>query len=324
MRPYLTRFAYCLALLAPIALMPRAFAAIPASERQVLVNLYNSTHGGTWAGNANWCSGACPTSGVPAFNASGTECTWFGITCDAGQAHVIAIALSNNNLAGSLPALAALANLQYFAVVSNQLSGPIPALGSLTQLQTFYAARNFLSGSIPALSGLANLGDFAVQFNQLTGTIPSLSGLANLYSFNVANNSLGGSVPAVSNLTNLRDLDVSNNLLTGSLPTLSGSTGALRLSFESNHLTGSIPALPANLYSVHLGYNRIGGSVPVAPASLHPSVVFETSSLCPNALATTPTANDAGWDAATGFSPWWSTPFAGNRCDGLFNTAFDL
>ena len=45
-----------------------ATAAIPASERAVLVDLYTSTQGQGWVSATNWNG------------AAGTECTWFGIT----------------------------------------------------------------------------------------------------------------------------------------------------------------------------------------------------------------------------------------------------
>ena len=161
-------------------------ATIPAAERLVLVNIYNSTHGGSWTHNTNWCSGTCPLAGTPTFNAVGSECSWYGIGCDANQAHVVAVELAHNNLVGTLPALGGLTSLQYFSVVANVLTGSIPSLGGLTQLQTFYADSNQLSGAIPGLSGLTSLGDFSVRHNQLTGSIPALSGLTNLYSFSAS------------------------------------------------------------------------------------------------------------------------------------------
>jgi len=42
-----------------------AEAAIPDAERQVLIDIYNGTGGGTWTTNTNWNSGG------------GTECTWY-------------------------------------------------------------------------------------------------------------------------------------------------------------------------------------------------------------------------------------------------------
>jgi len=53
-----------------------AQAVIPASERQVLIDLYNSTNGANWTNNTGW------------LGAVGTECSWYGITCDSTQSHV--------------------------------------------------------------------------------------------------------------------------------------------------------------------------------------------------------------------------------------------
>ncbi len=92
-----------------------AQAAIPASERAVLTNLYSSTNGASWTSHTNWNGGV------------GTECTWYGVTCDATQNHVTRIDLPGNNLVGSLPLLSGLTALQVFRVPTNQLTGPVPA-----------------------------------------------------------------------------------------------------------------------------------------------------------------------------------------------------
>jgi hypothetical protein len=297
-------------------------AAIPAAERQALINLYTSTHGGGWASNAGWCSGSCPASGTPAFNSIGSECGWYGITCDAGLGHVVAIALPGNRLSGSLPDLSALTGLRYLSAASNQLSGPLPALAALTNLQAIYLSKNAVSGSIPALTGLAELAEVGLGDNQFGGAIPSLSGLTALISFDVAGNQLTGSIPSLAGLSKLRVLDVSRNALGGSLPSLAAS-GLLRLAADHNLLTGAIPSLPASLTDAQLGYNRLAGSVPAAPAALYTPLVFVPSTICPNPLTTAASGNDAGWNAATGFSAWWQNPYPGNRCDDLFAGSFD-
>src|ERR1700674_3316447 len=98
-----------------------ANAAIPSTERDVLVALYNSTGGAGWTVQTNW-------NGAP-----GTECTWYGVTCDSGSAHVIRIALPSNNLTGPIPSLTGLTALQSFNVSSNgRLAGTIPSLTGLT------------------------------------------------------------------------------------------------------------------------------------------------------------------------------------------------
>ena len=147
---------------------PTAQATIPASERAVLTNLYASTNGASWSNNTNW-NGAV-----------GTECTWYGVACDAAQSHVTYISLESNNLVGTLPSISGLTALRAFDVGGNQLTGSIPSLSGLTALQGFWGYYNQLTGSIPSLSGLTALRSFQVHTNQLTGSIPSLSGLTAL------------------------------------------------------------------------------------------------------------------------------------------------
>jgi hypothetical protein len=45
--------------------------------------------------------------------------------------------------------------------------------------------------------------------------------------------------------------------------------------------------------------------------------------LCPNPFDTTPSNNDAAWNAAAGFTPWWQDPYPSNKCDDLFTDRFD-
>ena len=300
-------------------------AAIPAGERQVLINLYNASNGGGWTQNSNWCASACPSSGTPTFAASGSECNWYGIGCDAGGSHVTAIGLSGNNLLGALPDLSGLPNLQYLSVVSNKLGGSIPALSGLGQLRVFYADNNALSGSIPSLAASTQLREFSVQSNTLSGTIPSLAGLVNLNSFLASGNRLSGSIPALSGLASLQDFEVGNNQLSGSIPALTGTTGLLRFVADHNQLTGSIPSLSAasGLLQINLAANRLTGNVPAAPANLYTPQAWAPSSVCANPLNLASSANDAGWNAATGFTPWWATPHASNECDGIMTGGFE-
>jgi Leucine-rich repeat (LRR) protein len=300
-------------------------AAIPAGERQVLINLYNASNGGGWTQNSNWCASTCPASGAPTFAASGTECTWHGIGCDAGGSHVTAIELSGNNLLGALPDLSGLSSLQYFSVVSNKLGGSIPALSGLGQLRVFYADNNALSGSLPSLAASIQLREFSVQSNALSGPIPSLAGLVNLNSFLANGNRLGGSIPSLSGLASLQDFEVGNNQLSGSIPALTGTTGLLKFVADHNLLSGSIPSLSAasGLLQVNLASNRLTGSVPAATLNLYTPLAWAPSSLCANPLNLAPSANDAGWNAATGFTPWWATPHASNQCDGIMTGTFE-
>src|SRR5512146_664829 len=99
-------------------------AAIPDAERTVLEDVFVATNGSDWFTS---------TANVQRWLADGTDpCTWFGVGCDLAHEHVTGIALSGDNLSGSLPAnLADLAHLRYIVVDANRLAGPIPSLSGL-------------------------------------------------------------------------------------------------------------------------------------------------------------------------------------------------
>ncbi len=285
----LCRWLGALALAASAALP--AQAAIPAQERQALIDLYNSTDGDGWIDNTGWKTGGN-------FSAAGTECSWFGITCDAGGNHVTEIVLVDNNLSDTLPSLSGLTALFHFNVSRNQLTGSIPSLDGLTALGYFNVSFNQLTGVIPSLSGLTSLTAFTVDENKLTGSIPSLSGLTALTAFNASVNQLTGSIPSLSGLTALNYFYVSYNQLTGSIPSLNGLTALSNFNISNNQLTGSIPSLDGltALEYFNVFHNQLTGSVPTPPAFLR------SGWLCPNHL-THVDSND--WDGITGTSPWY-------------------
>src|SRR5579862_3635447 len=123
-RPSMRRIASRIATILLALYATNVLATVPASERAVLIDLYTSTDGDGWLRRTNW-------NGIP-----GTECTWYGITCDSGGTTVTGIDLTFDsfhslplglNLVGPLPALTGLTNLQSFNVSYNQLTGTIPA-----------------------------------------------------------------------------------------------------------------------------------------------------------------------------------------------------
>src|SRR3569623_1661631 len=141
-------------------------SAIPASERDALLSLYNSTNGPGWTNKTNWNGPA------------GTECTWFGVTCFGDT--VVFLQIPANQLSGTLPPLNALSILQVLTLSYNQLMGSIPSLSGLHNLQYLQLGFNQLSGEIPPLTGLTDLVSINLPVNQLSGSIPSLAGLTHL------------------------------------------------------------------------------------------------------------------------------------------------
>ncbi|MHC1744626.1 MAG: MopE-related protein [Syntrophobacteraceae bacterium] len=238
--------------------------AIPLTERDALIALYNSTNGTGWTNRTNW---RLPDDSD--FGPVGSECTWFGVTC--GNVRVVHLNLSQNALAGPIPAgLGVLSQLQTLYLNNNQLTGSIPTeLAGLTRLRTLSLSFNGLTGSIPVqLSALTLLTSLDLGENLLTGAIPAgLGNLGNLTTLNLVNNGLTGSIPTeLGNLTTLRSLYLSHNQLTGSIPTTLGSLPLLQnLYLHHNQLSGTIPTQLgglAGLRNLFLSFNQLTGSIP--------------------------------------------------------------
>lgn len=83
--------ALALAALVCFAAATPVHAAISSEERQVLAWFYVHAGGTWWYNKTGW-------AGPP-----GTECDWYGVTCNGAGTHVRDIDLSNNNLDGRLP-----------------------------------------------------------------------------------------------------------------------------------------------------------------------------------------------------------------------------
>jgi Leucine-rich repeat (LRR) protein len=261
--------------------------AVPTTERDALIALYNSTNGDNWTDNTNWRKPGDPTQ----FNDPGTENTWFGVTCNPENTHVEKIEMSSNNLVGTLPTeLNSLTYLTRLYLRSNDLSGTIPDLSGLTNLGELDLVNNEFTGSLPTwLNSLTNLDTLYLGSNQLSGEITDLSGMSGLLYLGLGNNSFTGSVPAwlnlmvniraieipgnqltgtitdLSNLTQLYNLLLGDNQLTGTIPTWLNSMTSLRyISLYGNQLTGTIPDLSGltNLVSLNLSDNQLTGAIP--------------------------------------------------------------
>ena len=234
-----------------------------ASDRAVLVALYNATSGPNWVDNTNWLSDA-PVG------------EWHGVeTSDNGS--VIRLILYQNGLIGEIPPeLRSLSNLTMLVLAGNGLSGTILAeLGGLAYLEELYLEENNLSGTIPPeLGGLASMTVLSLGNNQLGGEIPSeLGSVSSLMTLGLEGNNLSGAIPSeLSGLVNLQHLILGKNQLSGEIPNgLANLSNLTVLGLEDNQLSGDIPpALGSltDLQQLYLGRNQLSGDIPEEMADL--------------------------------------------------------
>ena len=242
----------------------------PASDRDILIALYETTDGPNWLNSDNWLTDA-PLG------------EWYGVDTDA-SGRVVRLDLAGmwdsensqwirHGLSGAIPAeLGGLANLETLSLRNNELTGPIPAeLGGLAHLEGLSLENNELTGPIPAeLGGLANLERLSLGLNELSGPIPAdLGGLANLHTLSLWNNELTGPIPAeLGGLANLGTLWLNFNQLSGPIPPELGDLANVsQLGLAQNALSGPIPPELgglANLDNLDLGYNQFSGTVPLS------------------------------------------------------------
>ena len=182
--------------------------------RKALIDLYNSTDGDGWTRNDNWCSDL-PLS------------EWYGITTnkEAGISDddgVARIALSNNNLTGTLPSsIGALSGGRLGVTLSsNHISGTLPK--EAFRLEALDLGNN----EIDAIEAPAD---------------PSEIMATNIYLYN---NRISGPLPEyLGHAPVLRYLRLENNRFTGPVPSsysrLIASNAGLYL--NGNELSGRIP-----------------------------------------------------------------------------------
>jgi Leucine-rich repeat (LRR) protein len=260
----------CGSLVVPMA----AEAMIPASQRAALIDLYTSTTGADWLVRTNWRNGI-----DTGFNDAGTECTWFGVTCDAGGNTVAALDLSSNNLVGPIPdSIAGLPDLEYLDLGYNELGGTLPAsLGSLSELLelNLLGYDGQITGSLPVELGDLDVVELIdISGHQLTGSIPTqLGNLATLVFLDLQRNGLSGGIPdELSDLPLLEELNLAYNPLGGGFPVNPGGYPALRiLRLPSCQLSGPVPTAIGGittLETLDLSYNTFTGNLPPGFASL--------------------------------------------------------
>ena len=196
-----------------------------ASDRDILVALYEATDGANWRDNTNWLTEK-PLG------------EWYGVLTDAAG-RVTALILDENHLSGAIPpGLGGLVELDSLLLGANGLTGPIPAeLGRLANLKSLDLRANGLTGPIPAeLGDLAELDAIQLHYNQLTGPIPAeLGRLSKLRVLAIYRNRLSGAVPSeLGRLGGLRQLYLEQNQLSGVIPLSFAGLSLVVFFFEEN------------------------------------------------------------------------------------------
>jgi hypothetical protein len=208
--PRLLNLCLVLSLLGSFALADSLAAAIPLSEREALLDLYDHLNGEVW-GSISDAKGQA--WGGPA----GTECSWRYVRCtDDGMA--VASLRIPAGVAGEVPAsLAALTMLDTLQLAGG-LTGTVPeALRSLVELRHIDLSGNHLSGEIPGwLDDLPYLVTLQLADNDLTGSIPVFDRVPPMLQLKLAGNHLSGEIPA--GLTKIQNVDLGRNLFVGKVP----------------------------------------------------------------------------------------------------------
>ncbi len=236
---------------------------LPASERNALIALYNSTNGDLWDNNYGW------KKEDGSFSDEGTEADWYGVYIEDN--HVVYIDLAYNELTGVLPPeIGDFPQLQHLWLYWNWIGGALPAeIGNLTLLETLDLDDNDLTGALPVeLGNLTHLEELWINDNSFTGGIPAeIGNLTSLVYFFAYSATLSGSIPAeIGNMSALTVCYLDDNQLTGAIPPEMGSMASLEsLTLYWNELTGEIPPELGNLSQLdHLDLdgNNLSGVIP--------------------------------------------------------------
>ncbi|KAM3280941.1 hypothetical protein P3S67_027961 [Capsicum chacoense] len=198
--------------------------------------------------------------------------SWFGVACSPKRQRVVALALPDMQLQGTIsPSLANLSFLSVLNLGNNSFHGGIPyGLGHLPCLRVIDIQNNQVEGSIPtSLFQNKKVQKISLAYNSLSGPLLLDEGniVSNLEFLRISHNKISGHIPSsICQLTELKELSISFNKITGDLPKNIGCLSKLEGFYvDENAITGTIPTSLANisrLQNLFCGNNRLMGKIP--------------------------------------------------------------
>ncbi len=259
---------------------------VPQTEKDALIALYNATDGPNWFTNTNW-------------NTSEPVASWSNVTVDNG--HVITLGLAAENLTGTLPNdILNLTFLERLYVSYNNLAGTIPDLTNLSNLQTLTIGENHFQfgdfeNEFSTYIGYNNSGWFSyspmkkvatedvydmVHGTNYTFTMPNVSGTGVTYQWYKNDNPIPGATSLTYTITNAQASDAANYTCKASSPIVTDLT----IDRNTIHLYDTV--LPADKTALIALYYATDGAN---------------------------WTNNTNWNTSTPVHDWYGVTVVGNR-----------
>jgi hypothetical protein len=239
-----------------------------ATDRDVLIELFNTTNGIYWENSKKWLSAT-------------SICEWYQVTCNS-NARVTKLVLSQNNITGTLPpSIAKLEYLQELTIRYTGISGEFPVVVfSLPLLETLTVRGTpFSSWEIPSsISSAKSLTELSLNDCGLIGPIPrEVTTHQSLLKLDVANNHIDGTLPSFAN-SQIEMLRFENTQLSGSIPLLPDSL-LQQLILRENDLSGGLSRVSTltRLMILDLANNNLRGDLELSDEALDMLTLFDVS-----------------------------------------------
>ena len=230
----------------PMQLPIQSMDPIKLTERYILVVLYYSTGGETWADKLGFLSNRSicewPNINEDESNASTTN------EVDCGETGtVVKVAIESNSMNGTLPKeLGYLEDLEILSFTQSNIYGTIPPeILRPSKLNLLQLGTLNLTGSLPTtFNNIPGMKLLSLYNNKLTGALPAgifLNHGLHLETVALGKNSFNGPIPDFDTQSGLEHLWAENCLFTGTLPPSIYSQRSLsELDLSKNALHGTI------------------------------------------------------------------------------------